>query len=306
MAKKINVAVLKGGLSSEREVSLVSGAKVSENINKDKYSVFEYDPKDQLFDLIQDIKDKKIDVVFPVLHGPFGEDGTMQGLLELLQIPYVGCGVQCSALTMDKIKTKQIIQNYNIRTPKFEIYNEKLKPELPCVIKPICSGSSVGISIPETEKEYQVGILDAKDESDVVMVEEFIDGSEYTVGVLGPNKEPQVLPVTEIVANISKFYDYKAKYEDGGSTHHCPAKIDDKLKQELQATAKKVYQLLDCEGMSRIDFMVSEEGVPYFIEVNTIPGMTDTSLLPEAAKATGISFEDLLDKLIQWAIQKHG
>ncbi len=305
---KIKVAVLKGGESSEREVSLVSGSKVTEHIPKDKYEVLEYDPKDDILKLIKDIEEKKIDVVFPVLHGKYGEDGTIQGLLELLHVPYTGCGVLCSALTLDKVKTKQVVKDHGIVTPEFEIVKrgDQVVSQFPCVVKPVDAGSSVGISIPESAEEFKDGILNAFKESEVIMIEEFIKGREFTVGVIGPNNNPQVLPVTEIKANVSKFYDYKAKYEEGGSTHICPAEIDEELKTKMQETAVRVYQILGCQGMSRVDFMVSEEGVPYFIEVNTIPGMTDVSLLPEAAKAGGIEFPELLDKIITWAIQLRG
>ncbi len=304
----IKVAVLKGGESSEREVSLVSGSKVAEHIPKDKYEVKEYDPKDQLLELIKDIENKEVDMVFPVLHGKYGEDGTIQGLLELLHVPYTGCGVLTSALALDKVKTKQVVKDHGIVTPEFEIVKrgDQVVGQFPCVIKPVDAGSSVGISIPETAEEFKEGILNAFKESETIMIEEFIKGREFTVGVIGPNKSPQVLPVTEIKANISKFYDYQAKYEEGGSTHICPAEIDEELRKKMQETAAQVYQILGCEGMSRVDFMVSQEGVPCFIEVNTIPGMTDTSLLPEAAKAAGIEFSELLNKIITWAIQLRG
>ena len=304
---RVKVAVLLGGESSEREVSLASGKKVLENISKEKYEVFRYDPKSELLEFIQDMKDQKFDVVFPVLHGKFGEDGTIQGLIELFHIPYVGCGVLASSLCMDKIKTKKITESYNISTPEYKIFNNKKDInisdiKLPCVVKPNLAGSSVGVSIPETKEELEKGINKAFKENDEIFIEDFIDGDEYTVGVIGPNKKPDVLPVTHIMANKGKFYNYESKYEDGGSTHTCPAKISEELNKKLQNTAKQVYGILGCEGMSRIDFMVDKNENYYFIEANTIPGMTDTSLLPEAAKAAGIDFPKLLDNLIQWAL----
>lgn len=305
--KKIKVAVLLGGESSERDVSLDSGAKVAKHIPDDKYEVYKYDPKTDLQKLIEDIKAKKIDVVFPVLHGKYGEDGTMQGLLELLHIPYVGCGVLASALAMDKIRTKKLVESFDIRTPESRIYTPNLEIdegllEFPCVVKPKSAGSSVGVSIPENITEFRNALDEAFKYDDEVLVEKFIDGNEYTVGVIGPSDAPQVLPVTHIKAEAGKFYDYKSKYGKGGSTHTCPADIDEILNSKLQGTAMAVYKIIGSQGMSRIDFMVDKESIHYFIEANTIPGMTETSLLPEAAKAAGIEFPDLLDKLIQWAL----
>lgn len=308
MAKK-TIAILKGGISSEREISLISANKVSQNIDRSKFQVVEYDTKTDLYKFIRDVQNSSIDVAFPVLHGTGGEDGTIQGLLELLGIPYVGCGVLCSALTIDKVKTKQILINYQIPTPKFSVYEnieaislDEIK--LPCVIKPINAGSSVGISIPENKQELTVGIKNAFLQSRHIMLEEYISGKEFTVGVIGMTQAPQVLPVIEIKPIISKFYDYKAKYQTNGSTHICPAQISLELKDKLQNFAVQIYKYLECYGMARIDFMVDSYDRPYFIEVNTIPGMTDVSLLPEAAKAAGISFPELLTKLITWSLNK--
>lgn len=303
------MAILLGGESSEREVSLESGKKVAEHLPADKYDAIAIDPKDDLQALIDKIKSKEIEAVFPVLHGKYGEDGTIQGLLELLHVPYVGCDVLTSALCMDKIKTKQIISSYGISTPKYETFdkNEDInfkKIILPSVVKPSDAGSSVGVTIPNTKEELLDSIEQAFKESRKILIEEYVDGDEFTVGVVGPNREPQVLPATHIKANKGKFYDYKSKYDEGGSTHVCPADISDELKEEMQGIAKMVYDIMGCEGMSRIDFMVGKDGRPKFIEVNTIPGMTDTSLLPEAAKAAGIEFPELLDKLVQWALQR--
>ena len=307
--EKTKVAILLGGESSEREVSLESGKKVAEHLPSGKYDVIKFDPRDQLQELIDKIKNKEIDVVFPVLHGKYGEDGTIQGLLELLHIPYVGCNVLTSALCMDKIKTKQVISSYGIATPKYETFDshedvnfDKIK--LPAVVKPSDAGSSVGVTIPETKDELIDSVKQAFKESKKILIEEFIAGDEFTVGVVGPNNKPDILPVTQIEANKGKFYDYKSKYEAGGSTHTCPAKIDKELAETMQGVAKLVYEIMGCEGMSRVDFMVDKAGKHYFIEVNTIPGMTDTSLLPEAAKAAGISFPKLLDNLVQWALRE--
>ncbi|MFH0819196.1 MAG: D-alanine--D-alanine ligase [Patescibacteria group bacterium] len=308
MNSKINVAVLLGGVSSERNISLISGAKVVENIPVNKYDVTKYDLKDQLTEFINDVTNKKIDVVFPVLHGKFGEDGTVQGLLELLQIPYVGCNVLTSSLCMDKAITKKMVAYHNILTPEFNVFSnfEEININqitLPCVVKPTDAGSSVGTSIPETKQELISGIKNAFSESQQIIIEEYIKGREFTVGIIG-NRNQTVFPITEIKANISKFYDYKAKYENGGSTHICPAQIDSKLAEQLKSLSKKIFNIVGARGVSRIDFMVSEDNTPYFIEVNTMPGMTGTSLLPEMASKINISFAQLLDKLIQLAFEK--
>ncbi|MFH1536619.1 MAG: D-alanine--D-alanine ligase [Patescibacteria group bacterium] len=305
--EKIKIAVLLGGESSEREVSLASGEKVLENISKEKYEVFRYDPKSELLEFIQDMKDQKFDVVFPVLHGKFGEDGTIQGLMELFHVPYVGCGVLTSSLCMDKVKTKKMVESYGIITPKYQVFYDKKdinmdSISLPCVVKPNWAGSSVGVSIVKNKVDLLGAINVAFSENKEILVEDFIEGEEYTVSVIGPNKKSNVLPVTRIISNEGDFYNYKSKYSKGGSTHICPAKIDNGLNKKLQDTSEQIYKLLGCDGMSRIDFMVDQNENFYFIEANTIPGMTDTSLLPEAAKAAGIDFPKLLDNLIQWAL----
>jgi len=299
-----------GGVSSERDISLISGEKVAKHVPRNKYQVSVYDPKFDLFKLISDFKKRKIDVVFPVLHGKYGEDGCIQGLLETFHVPYVGPRVFASSLCMHKEKTKLVASAYGILTPKYKIYQRgdaiKLSEiKLPAVIKPIDSGSSVGISIPENRKQLRRGLKKAFLESSLVMIEDFIKGREFTVGVIGNKKNVTVLPISEIVPLLSKFYDYKAKYAVGGSLHTCPAKISKTLSEKIKALAKRIYWIVEAQGMSRIDFMYSTRNKKiYFIEVNTIPGMTDVSLLPEAAKAAGISFSQLLDKLITYSLPK--
>ncbi|MDP3971171.1 MAG: D-alanine--D-alanine ligase [bacterium] len=311
MKSKQMVAVVFGGKSSEREVSLKSGAKVVEHIPTNKYDVLQYDPLTDLPKLVNDILDKKVDIVFPVLHGKFGEDGTIQGLCEILDVPYVGPGVKTSAICMDKIATKRMIMTQGTLTPEFEVMYkgdemDLRNIELPCVIKPGNAGSSVGITIPESFAELKNGIKKAFDESDEILVENFIDGREFTVGVIGTHNNIQVLPATEIIPNVSKFYDFAAKYDEGGSTHVCPADLDEETTETLQRLGERAFRVLGASGMMRVDFMYDEsEKLFYFIEANTIPGMTNTSLLPEAAAAAGIEFSQLLDKLIQFGFERY-
>jgi len=249
-------------------------------------------------------------LVFPVLHGKYGEDGTIQGLLEMLHMPYVGPNTFTSSLCMNKEKTKMVVSAAGLLTPRYLTLRKKQKISFsalkyPCVIKPVDTGSSVGVNIAENKKEFIKYLKDAFKYSSLVMIEEYIKGKEFTVGVIGQKDTLKVLPPTQIIPVISKFYDYKAKYQAGGSIHICPAKISRKLFVELQNSAKRVYEAVEAKGMSRIDFIWSEKNEKlYFIEVNTIPGMTDVSLLPEAAKASGLPFPKLLDFLIQTTLHK--
>lgn len=306
---KIKVAVLRGGTSSERAISLRSGDMVAQNIPKEKYAVFLYDPKSDLKKLMADITKKKIDVVFPVLHGRFGEDGTIQGLLTLLNIPFIGSDVLTSALCMNKEFTKRLLLTFNIPTPEFLAFRKGEKIDwkvidFPCVVKPMTSGSSVGITIVDKYNDFNKAVDLAFKESEWILIEKYIPGREITVGIIG-TKKPKVLPPIEIIPNVSKFYNYEAKYQDGGSTHICPAKLPERLTKRVQNLALKIYKAVDIACMARIDFIYNpSDGYFYFLEINTIPGMTSVSLLPEAAKAVGISFPQLLDKLIQFAFEK--
>ncbi|MBI2415106.1 MAG: D-alanine--D-alanine ligase [Candidatus Kerfeldbacteria bacterium] len=309
MSKPI-VAVLSGGQSNERAVSLVSGKNVAAAIPTDRYTVVQYDPKDQLADFLQAALAGNIDVVFPVLHGRFGEDGTIQGLCEMLALPYVGPNVFCSALCMDKEATKRLVMTHGMLTPEFELFdrNQQIdfrKIQLPCVIKPGNAGSSVGVTIPESFADLQRGMAVAFEHSQTVIVERFIKGKEYTVGVIGSLADTVVLPPIEIIPQKGSFYDYASKYEDGGSTHLCPAPLTDDLRTTLENLTRRTFKAVKAHGMLRVDFMFeSDTQLFYFIEANTIPGMTNTSLLPEAARVAGIPFPQLLDRLIQLALER--
>jgi len=311
---KIKIALLSGGLSKEREVSLNTGRKIKEALDKKKYEIFEYDPKTDLKKFIQDALSKKFDLVFPALHGPYGEDGTLQGMLDILKVPYVFSGCLSSALAMNKFKTKRLVESFGIRVPGDLIIKRKSNYNLeriidflgwPIVVKPVELGSSVGISIVKDEKELEKGIKKALKHGDVLL-EEFVEGRELTVAVLG-NDNPEALPVIEIKPKVSEWFDYKAKYEPGASEEICPAPISNEVKDKIQGDAIKVFEVLDCRDLARADFICDEDNKKlYFLEINTIPGMTSTSLAPQAAQEHGLEFSKFLDRLIEMALKRAG
>ena len=309
--KKLTVALLAGGISSEREVSLQSGDQVYEALDKDKYQVRRYDPKTDLGRLVKDASG--IDVALIILHGPYGEDGTVQGLLDLLGIPYQGSGVLGSALAMNKAVTKKLYENAGLPVPPYSIYdrNDDVNVDacvkqlgLPLVVKPVSGGSSVGMSIVRSTADLQDALDKAFVYDSAVMAEAYIAGIELTAGVIG-NEKLKALPVIEIVPDQSReFFDYEAKYTAGVTQEICPARVDAALTGKAQTYAKMAHRALFCEGYSRTDMILSE-GEMYLLETNTIPGMTATSLLPQAAQAAGISFTKLLDRLIELGIERH-
>ena len=309
--KKRTVALLAGGISSEREVSLQSGDQVYEALDKDKYQIRRYDPKTDLSRLVRDASG--IDVALIILHGPYGEDGTVQGLLDLLHIPYQGSGVLGSALAMNKAVTKKLYEKSGLPVPPYVIYdrNDNVDVDacvkrlgLPLVVKPVSGGSSVGMSIVRSAADLQGALNKATVYDDAVMTESYIAGTELTAGVIG-NKELDALPVIEIVPDQSReFFDYEAKYTPGVTQEICPARIDDELTQQTQAYAKKAHQALYCRGYSRTDMILKDHKI-YVLETNTIPGMTATSLLPQAAQVGGMSFSQLMDKLIELALEEY-
>lgn len=308
--KKMTIALLSGGISSERDVSIASGNQVYEALYREKYDIIRYDPKSDLPRLIEDAP--KIDAALIILHGPFGEDGTVQGLLELLKIPYQGADVLGSAIGMNKVASKQLYEKSGLRIPSYMIFkrNDVLDPDdcadrlgLPLVVKPVGSGSSVGISIVKSTDALKDAMDKAFIEDDEILVEMFIKGIELTGGVIG-NETLQALPIIEIIPDEShEFFDYDAKYTAGVTQEICPARIDDAMTEKAQACAKAAHRAIFCKGYSRTDMILSDEEI-YVLETNTIPGMTPTSLLPQAAAAAGISFSDLLDRLIELSLEK--
>ena len=308
MSKKFKIALLLGGSSAEREISFRTGKKIAENLDRKKYQVSLFDPKEELEKFIKLLKEKKFDAVFPALHGTFGEDGTIQGLLEIFRVPYVFSGVLASALAMDKEATKKILAGEGVLMPRSVVVGNNYtagdlrRIKLPAVVKPVHQGSSVGIFIVKNQMELPRAVKEAFKFGPKVMVEEFISGREITAAVLG-NEKPQPLPLIEIKPKVSHFFDYRAKYEVGGSEEICPAPIGKSITKKIQDTAARVHRVIGCRGVTRSDFILRGSR-PYFLEINTIPGMTETSLVPQAAAKAGISFPELLDKLIELAVEQ--
>ncbi len=310
--KKLTIALLSGGISSERDVSINSGRQVLDALDKEKYTVLKYDPKTDIGKLVTDAD--RIDAALIILHGPFGEDGTVQGMLDLLGIPYQGAGVLGSAAAMNKLASKQLYQQAGIPTPPYCVVKRGPIPELggcikhldlPVVVKPVCCGSSIGISIPDSEANLKQAVEAAFEFDDMVLLEKYIDGTEITGGVLG-NTDPEPLPLIEIIPDEKhSFFDYTAKYTAGVTQEICPARIDEQLTEIAQSYAIKAHDALFCRGYSRTDMML-KDGKFFVIETNTIPGMTATSLFPQAAQAAGYSFSLLLDRLIELSIEAKG
>lgn len=307
--KKINLALLSGGISSEREVSINSGNQVYDALDKNKYNIMRYDPKTDLEKLVADAS--QIDAALIILHGPYGEDGTVQGLLDLLHIPYQGSGVLGSAMAMNKAASKLLYEKAGIPIPSYTVLESGApvnadacisKIGLPMVVKPVVGGSSVGMSIVRAESEFQAAMDLAFAEDNAVMLEAYIKGIELTGGVIG-NRELEALPLIEIVPDEAhEFFDYEAKYTAGVTQEICPARVDKKITQAAQAYAKKAHQALFCRGYSRTDMILQDQNL-FVLETNTIPGMTATSLLPQAAQVGGMSFSRLLDRLIELSLE---
>lgn len=295
--KQRTIGVLLGGLSAEREVSLRTGNAVLKALEVLGYRALGIDAGR---DLAAQLREQQVEVAFIALHGRFGEDGTIQGLLETLAIPYTGSGVLASALAIDKVMTKQLLLHHELPTPGFAVCRRGDDVEafvagrrhFPLVVKPNREGSTIGITIARNAGELQQGLKAALELDRVVLVEDFIGGPELTVSVLGG----EVLPIIQIVPN-SGFYDYQAKYTPGQTRYLLPAPIDPLLYQRIQQVALDACRLLGCRGAARVDFMVREKEF-YCIEVNTVPGMTETSLLPKAAAQNGIGFNELVERIL--------
>jgi D-alanine-D-alanine ligase len=299
---KKNIALLVGGISEEREISLKTGEQIKENLDINKYNVSVYDTKNDLSILVFDILEKKIDKVLPALHGAYGEDGKIQGFLDTLNMPYVFSGCFSSALAMNKFASKIMAESLGILTPKgclvrdFDTDISDL--QYPIVVKPVGAGSSVHVYKVENKDDYKDALEKIFVDYSECLVEEYIEGREVTISLLEVDGKVKTLPITEIKPVQSNFYDYEAKYAIGGSEHICPASIDSSIVSKIQEQAKIIFKMFECRDLIRIDYIISSDNRPYFLEVNTIPGMTNTSLSPEAAKVAGISFPQLLDILI--------
>ncbi|MEG0217382.1 MAG: D-alanine--D-alanine ligase [Raoultibacter sp.] len=303
------VALLAGGISGEREISLASGQGAAQALQEAGFLVTVLDPADK-----KDLKtliEGPFDVAFICLHGKYGEDGTIQGLLEIIGLPYIGSNVWSSALAIDKAKSKLFYERAGIPTPKainLHSAEEKSVASLlayvgnRCVVKPSTEGSALGVFIVEGEAQVREAIDKAFAIDTEVLVEAFVAGTELTVAVLG-NENPVALPIIEIVP-INEFYDYESKYAPGGSKHICPAHISAQATKRVQDLAVAAHKTLECSGISRTDIIMDDAGECWVLETNTIPGMTGTSLLPDAGRAAGIEFPELCTRLVQLALER--
>jgi D-alanine-D-alanine ligase len=337
LIEKLNIIILMGGPSAEHEVSLATGGKILNALDKNKYNLkpititkdgkwmlppaeiklLDYIEKRNKKDIVllenEEVVDrlkgeKSVDVAIIAMHGTYGEDGTIQGLLELANIPYTGSDVMTSALAINKDMTKRTLRSEGILMPGHIILEKDYSAEdfkrinLPFIVKPNKQGSSVGITIVKNKKQISSALKKAFQFDSKIMLEEYLDGQEITAAVLG-NKNLIALPLIEIRPKISDYFDYRAKYEIGGSEEICPAPISKALTKKIQDIALKVHKILECRGVTRSDFIL-KDGKPYFLEINTIPGMTETSLVPQAAAKAGITFSKLMDKLVELALEQ--
>lgn len=303
----MKVGVIAGGMSAEREVSLKSGQAVYNALKEVGYNVVFIDAQR---DLCERITSEKIEVAFLVLHGGWGENGGIQGMLEVMGIPYTGSGILASSLAMDKEATKKVFIYHGIPVPLFrvinrkELYNSskiKIDPvDFPCVVKPAAEGSSVGVSIIDNESDLEKAFQKAFKYGDKVIVEKFIKGKEINIGILG-NK---ALGGVEIRPKRS-FYDYEAKYTKGMTEYILPPEIDTDLYDKLMNLGLQAHLSLGCKGGTRVDMIVDKDGNPYVLEVNTIPGMTETSLLPKIAELAGYDFKSLVKEILELALREN-
>jgi D-alanine-D-alanine ligase len=323
---KKNIAVITGGEASEREISLKSAGVVCKHLNKDKYNVFKIiiDGNDwlvernnpvQLFidknDFSFTIEGHKIifDAVFIAIHGTPAEDGKLQGYFDMLKIPYNACGVLQASLTFDKLRCKEYLSQFGIRTAKAELLRKSKQSNLqagiayPLFVKPNKNGSSYGASKVSQEGDLQTAIANAFTYDDEVLVEEYLQGIEVTNGVMRIDGKVTAMPITQIISN-SEFFDYKAKYE-GNSREITPAELDKELTKRIQETTEFIYSKLDFKGMCRVDYIIKGNDF-YMLEVNSIPGLSEESVIPQQAKVMGISLEQLFEISIEEALKAHG
>jgi D-alanine-D-alanine ligase len=293
------IGVLMGGLSPEREVSLVSGNAVLEALERKGLNGIGIDVSN---DIAFSLEKNKIDIAYIALHGVYGEDGSIQGLLEYAKIPYTGSGVLASALAYDKVKSKEIFKFNKISTADYQVFcrEERGKQErildFPVVVKPSNQGSSIGVSIVREEKEWEAALELAFSYAKEILVEKFIEGKLLAIGMNGE----QPMPIVHIRPK-SGFYDYESKYTSGRTEYSCPAELSIEETQRCKDIAVQVYRTLRGTGMPRVDVMLDAKGVPYVLEMNTIPGLTPTSLLPMAAKQSGLEFDDLVVEILKSA-----
>ena len=308
----MKVAVLRGGRSAERDVSLRSGAQVEKALGSRGHDVTGVDVDLNTWDVL---RDGEFACVFNALHGRLGEDGTIQGMLELLGLPYTGSGVLASALCMDKARANAMLEAAGLDVPPFEEIEIKegvaldvveslvTMYGLPLVVKPVREGSTIGLTIAQDVDQAATGLVLAARYDRRVLVQEFAKGTEITVGVIA-TPDVQVLPTLEIVSE-NPVYDYDAKYTAGKSHHIIPARIPEPAQREAADSARRAFVELGCAGMARVDIIVDADGTPWVLEVNTVPGLTELSLLPDAARAAGIEFDELCQRLVDHAVGRH-
>lgn len=294
------VAVLFGGRSGEREVSLKSGSAVLAALQRQGVDAHAFDPATQELSEL-----KAFNRAFIALHGRFGEDGTIQGALELMDIPYTGSGVMASALGMDKWRTKLLWTAAGVVTPEYVLMDDTTAVEdvvaklgLPLFVKPANEGSSIGVSKVKQANELVEAYQLAKASDPLVIAEQFVGGGEYTVGILGDT----ALPIIRIVPK-NEYYDYEAKYLRDDTEYRCPSGLSAAQEEQIQAEALQAFKVLGCNGWGRVDFLMDGAGKHYFLEVNTSPGMTDHSLVPMAAKVAGMDFDALVINILQQTLQ---
>ncbi|MDR3253399.1 MAG: D-alanine--D-alanine ligase [Endomicrobium sp.] len=298
---KINnkkIGVLYGGFSSEREISIKSGKAVLNVLKKLQLNVCGIDVDRNVADKI--IKEK-IDIAYIMLHGPMGEDGTIQGMLEILGIPYTGCGVFANAAAMDKDISKKLFKYADILTPEWKMLKKfESAPEMknyPVVVKPLAQGSAIGLTIVKKASQFSAAAEKAFKYGEEIIIEKFIEGKEITVGVVNS----KALPVIEIIPK-GDFYDFKSKYEKGGSKHIIPARISEKAYKTAQNYAEKIYKIFKCKAICRVDMITDKNSKVWVLENNTIPGMTETSLIPDVGKTVGYDFKSLVLKILESAL----
>jgi len=306
------VGVLFGGRSAEREISLISGNGVLQALQSKGIDAHPFDPAERT---LADLAAERFDRVFIALHGRFGEDGCLQGALELLGIPYTGSGVMASSVGMDKITTKIVWLAAGVPTPTYATIGEHAELDtaldpivaelgLPLIVKPPLEGSTIGITKVTRAEDFRAAVELARRYDRVVLAEQFIQGREFSVPVLGSGETARALPIVEIVAPEGN-YDYQNKYFTDDTKYHCPAPLDEATTKAIQAHVVNAYRALGCEGWSRIDVLLrASDNAPFLLEVNTSPGMTTHSLVPMAARAEGTSYEDLCVDILRSASLK--
>ena len=311
------VAVLKGGRSLERQVSLRSGGRVEDALERLGHEVI---PVDAGPDLIEQLRSAAPDVAFVALHGRDGEDGTVQELLEILGIPYTGSCILASIRSMDKVLTKHLLESADLPTPEFFAFSETAFQQLgaadalpaieerldfPIVVKPAAQGSALGIKFARTAADVPAALIAAFSYDSKVLLERHVKGRDLAVSVLDEAEGPVALPIVEAVPRDEDFYDFEARYEIGRTSFICPAELSDEATRRAQEIALGTYRLLGCSGFARVDLLLEEEtGEPYVIEANSIPGLTETSLLPQAAEAAGIGFDELIGRILERAFER--